>query len=104
MSFELIEQLVNEEVGRRTDEVLGLLFVKAKQQHIAEAHLRLCNCDYCKALGEYTQARINYAKVRRKMDDDFDPMEGVEYYKLQMKKATDYVEQKRNDKNLAKQQ
>lgn len=73
MSLELIEQLVQEKAGQRTDEVVGLLFSKVKAQHIKEAHLGDCECGYCQLLKQYTRMKINLHHLTKRLNwEDFE--------------------------------
>jgi hypothetical protein len=100
MSLELIEQRVNEEVGRRTDEVLGLLFVKAKRAHIAVAHKESCKCNYCESLARYTRAKISLSKTKKHLDEDcFD----IKEYEEKLQSALNHTKELRERKNKAKE-
>ena len=100
MSLELIEQRVNEEAGRRTDEVLGLLFVKAKVAHIAVAHKGGCSCQYCRSLGSYIRSKILLSRTKKNLDLD---CFSIEEYNQVLGVAMERAKEFRVKKNAAKE-
>lgn len=105
MSLAVLDKLVQERADQMPEAVFGLLFDKAKKDHIlfANHHLRTngCECDYCRTLNNYVNAKLRLHRIKKRMEwDDFESGSEMAIY---LTSATEDAKKQRQLKNEAKE-